>query len=723
MPGSRILNTLHFSWLAISLSALISPLSVISGSTPDYWAIESAEARRELPLFKTTPAARPEELTPANGHPLIKELNWERSHGGDENLRFAPGTQLDRENVDQLEVAWTYNAGGADNIQCNPIVANGLLFTPVPGDALVAVNAANGKEVWRYQPQFEKTDWFIRTAFRGLTFERADGKNILLFCAGDSCVVLNADDGTEIRMFRTGFFVVAPILFEGKVIIAGFDKDVTAFDFETGEQVWNFHTLPRPGDAAADTWDRVEKGANVWGGMAFDRERGIIYVATGSPKPNFIGVHHRGDNLYGNCVLAIDARSGEKRWHFQEIPHDIWDMDIPSPPILVTIKRDGQRIDAVAALSKTGNTLLLDRLSGKPIFPFRWRRAPVSDLPGEVTAPYQPDVELPERFARRGFRIEDVTNRSEEARNYILDIIQKSKWGDFAAPSLEQTLVLYGFHGGAEWTGGCANPRNGRIFVSSNELPWFLTLNEVKGNATEAEELLESPGRRIYENTCAACHGNNREGLAVNPPLKLVGQRLSESGIKKVIREGRNLMPAMSFLSDADLDDLVDYLIRADEKNTTEEKTERPNYSFNGYVKLLDQEGYPGCKPPWGTLNCLDLNTGKLVWQVPLGEYENLIEQGIPITGTENFGGPSMTASGLVFCSGTRDKMIRAFDAETGEELWKHELPCHGSGPPTIYQIDGKPYVVISATGGGKLGKPVGDTFVAFSLPFEDPRK
>jgi len=415
--------------------------------------------------------------------------------------------------------------------------------------------------------------------------------------------------------------------------------------------------------------------------------------------------------------LAIDAGGGEKLWHFQEIPHDIWDMDIPSPPILTTIERDGKQVDVVAALSKTGNTLLLDRVIGKPIFPFRWRRAPVSALRGEVTSAFQADVEIPEPFARQEFRLEDVTDRSVEARNYVLDTIRKSKWGRFEPPSEKQPLVFYGVHGGAEWTGGCVDPRVGRIYVSSNELPWILEVEKVAGAATEDSSLLESPGRRTYENTCSACHGKNREGLAVYPPLKMIGQRLSQTEIRKVIVDGQNLMPPMSFLSDAEIDSLVEYLIKADQVTEVAVVGERPRYSFGGYVKLLDHEGYPGCRPPWGTLNCLDLNTGKLAWQVPLGEHEALTEQGRPTTGTENFGGPSLTAGGLIFCSGTRDQMIRAFDAGTGEELWKHRLPFRGSGPPTIYELNGKQYVVIAATGGGKLGNPVGDTFVAFSLP------
>ena len=698
----------------------------------DYWAVESAAARAALPMYETTPAAAAHELTPANGWPGDDTYaSWPRSHGNDANTRYSPLAQITRENVAQLKLAWTcHSRDGVANIQCNPIVVDGVMYGPTAGDHVVALNATSGEEIWRFKPAQKKP------AMRGLTYH--EGR--ILFAAGDALWSIDAKSGKPTESFgERGFIrildcVVAPAVFQDVLIYPGWNGDVFGVDLRTSKPLWTLHTVARGTEEFADTWDAPAEGANCWGGMALDGSRGIAYVTTGSPKPNFIGVGHHGDNLFSNCVLALDALTGKRLWHFQEVRHDLWDLDIPAPPVLVTVNvtRDGKamRVDAVAAVTKLGNTLLLDRLSGKPLFPFRRKRAPTSTLPGERTAAYQPDVELPQPFARAAFTLDDVTNISPAATRFVLDKLQQTEatFGWFLPFDEGRPNAVYGFHGGAEWTGACVDPATGLLYVSSNHVPWIPSVHARSGAYGDESALPKTAGRAVYETGCMACHGNNREGRFVNPALVGLPERMKEPDVLALLKSGRGSMPAATYLNDDETKSLLDYLYERDRPPGTTPTTRppRPAYRDNGYPKLLDHENYPGCKPPWGLLNAIDLNTGRIAWRVPLGEHDELTKRGIVGTGTENFGGPLVTAGGLVFCAGTRDLKVRAFDKTTGEALWSADLPFGGFAPPTTYEANGKQYVVIAATGGGKLAvKPhppgpslqAGDTYVAFALP------
>ncbi len=717
---------------AAVLAALTGSVSISGAAdTPvrDYWAVEDAAARAKLPLYQTIPAAKPEELTPANGFPKREAfLTWQRSHGDNGSDRYSALDQINRQNVKYLQPAWTYHSkDGAGNIQCNPIVVSGLMIAPTPGKHIVAVNAATGAEVWRFKPEG-------KPAFRGLTYW--SGRDIatdrILFCAGPFLYALNPHSGEPILKFGDGGRVrlpgrtqgdfgaatAAPAIFERTVIVPGFEKDVWAFDAVTGKQSWTFHTVPHEGEYGYETWDKVERyGANCWGGMALDEMRGIAFITTGSAKENFIGVPHRGQNLFANCLIALDARTGKRLWHFQEIGHDIWDLDLPAPPNLATITREGKRVDVVAAVSKIGNTLLLDRLTGKPIFPFRLRRAPTSDLPGEETWPYQPDVELPEPFAKQEFTINDLTDRSEDAAEYASNRFKSTTTGWFRPASEGRMNLYFGLHGGGEWTGACVDAPTGRLYVSANHLAWTISVYR-DDDPPDDPKAAKTRGQLVFETACASCHGTNRIGFGTAPPLRGLRHHLNDEAVIKLIKTGRNLMPAQPDMSEADLKVLVDFLMLRDRPlPPAGPKPDRPRYSFNGYPKFLDQGGYPANKAPWGTLHCIDLNTGRLLWSVPLGEHEELTAQGVKGTGTENFGGAIVTAGGLVFCAGTRDSKIRAFDKDTGEELWSAKLPWVGTAAPATYEVKGRQFLVIPATGGGKLGTPTGDAYVAFALP------
>jgi quinoprotein glucose dehydrogenase len=365
---------------------------------------------------------------------------------------------------------------------------------------------------------------------------------------------------------------------------------------------------------------------------------------------------------------------------------------------------------------------LLDRTSGKPIFPFRLRRAPTSDVPGEQTWLYQPDPELPENFSKLEFTAADLTTRTPEAAEYARTLFKSMRTGRFLPCAEGRPTLFFDVDGGAEWTGACVDAESGRLYVTANHIGWAISMFR-DDDPPDDPGAPRTPGRRLYEANCASCHGTNRLGIGLYPPLRGLRHRLSAEAITQQIREGKNAMPANSQLSAEDLQALVDFLLLRDRPEAVAmARTERPVYSFAGYPRFYDQEGYPANKPPWGTLNCIDLNTGKLVWRKPLGEYPDLAAKGIPTTGTENYGGAIVTAGGLVFCSGTRDNKIRAFDKATGEELWAATLPWAGSAAPATYQIHGRQYVVVPATGVLHLGTPRGDAWVAFALSDNRPK-
>jgi quinoprotein glucose dehydrogenase len=694
-----------------------------------YWSVEDPKEREKLPLYEVIPAALPEELTTANGFPKRETYRtWHRSHGDNGGTRYSALDQINRANVTNLQVAWTYHSrDGSNNIQCNPIIVDGVMFAPTPGKHIVAVNAETGTELWRFRPEG-------RPAWRGLVWwPGRDGASArLMFCSGRFLYALNPKTGQPIADFgqggRTllpgvaqgdfGAATACPATFERIIVVPGFEKDVWGFDVVTGKHLWTFHTVPHPGEFGYDTWDRPESyGANCWGGMAMDDLRGIAYITTGGPKPNFVGVGHLGQNLFANCLVAIDARTGKRLWHFQEIRHDLWDLDMPAPPNLVTITRHGRRVDVVAACTKIGNTILADRLTGKPIFPFRLRRAPTSDVPGERTWPYQPDPELPEPFSQLEYAEADLTERNEEAAEFAQSRFKSMHHGWFRPCSLGKSTIFFGIDGGAEWTGACVDPDTGRLYVTASHIGWTIALFHDDDPPVNTREP-KTRGQLVFEQTCAQCHGADLRGLGMFPALRGLRHRMTDEAATNQVRQGKNAMPAHPDMTEADLKALVDFLMVRDRPLPRPgQKPERPSYNSNGYPKFYDPEGYPANKPPWGTLNCIDLNTGKLLWKVPHGEYPELAAQGVKKTGTENYGGPIVTAGGLVFAAGARDTKLWAYDKDTGETLWSARLPWTGSAPPATYHVNGRQFMVIASTGGNKLGTPYGDAYVAFALP------
>lgn len=656
--------------------------------------------------YLTIPAAKPADLTPSI--PIAYDLdNWPRSNGDASSTRYSRLDQVNVSNVRNLRVAWIYHShDGRGNIEANPVIVNGVMYAPTVGHHIVAINAETGKELWRFEADGVP-------AQRGLIYWPGNrtASARLFFTAGNSLYALDPKSGRPISTFgengevRSGG-VVAPAVYKNIIVVP--DQNVIeAFDAVSGKSLWKFRVMPHGKPQPADA------GGNCWGGMAMDESRGIAYISTGSPHPNFDGTGHLGRDRYANSVIALDAVTGKLRWSFQEIRHDIWDLDIPAPPILVTVMRDGRRVDAVAQVTKLGNTLLLDRTTGKPLFPFRLKRAPRSNLPGEQAWPYQPDLELPEPFSRQVFSAADVTNLTPKAHTYVMNLLKRANYGWFEPFEQNRPTAYYGIHGGAEWTGASFDPATGWLYVSANQLAWIITVVPKPGRESTLPASVQ-PGRQVFLHNCALCHGNDREGRGMAPPLLNLRSHLSREAAAGIVKNGRNSMPPIS-LSATQLNQVLDYLFYESPRGSGSSEAGR-RYTFEGYKKLLDDRGYPGTKPPWGTLNAINLNTGRIAWKRPLGEYLELKAAGVEQTGTENFGGATVTAGGLVFCAGTRDHEIRAFNKENGKELWSYKLPYGGYAPPAIYAAGGREYIVIAATGGGKLGGPMGDAYVAFSL-------
>lgn len=680
--------------------------------------------------------------------------SWGVYRGDAGNSAYSELDQINRDNIKSLAVAWTYNTGDAESgnrstIQCNPIIVNGMMYLTSPKLKVITLDPENGSEIWKFDP-FEGRE--ATGVNRGVTYwNNGDDKRIFV-SADHTLYALDADTGRPVPEFgvngsvdlREGLgrnpnqlFVQASspgaiykdLLIQGTALGEGYDAApgfIRAYDCRTGKIVWTFHTIPQPGEPGYETWPadayREVGGANTWAGMSVDHKRGIVYAPTGSAAFDFYGGNRTGTNLYSNCLLALDAATGKLIWYYQLVHHDLWDYDLPAPPNLLTVDHDGKKVDAVAQITKMGMVFVFNRETGEPLFPIEERPVPASRLPGEEAWPTQPFPVKPPPFSRHVFTEEDVTNISPESRLAVLDKIKGARYGHIYLPPDTLGVVQFpGTRGGGEWGGAAVDQSTGVLYVNANEIPLLISMKRLEDQ--KPEPLLASAGQRIYNiNACPSCHGSDRSGTGAFPSLRSLASRKSEKDVSSLLRQGKGQMPAFPNLSDSDLEALIAFLFdKKDLKNpaylqTASGKPQRPRYAHSGWNVLTDHLGYPGVAPPWGTLNAIDLNKGEILWRVPLGFYPELKEKGLPPTGTQNLGGPVVTAGGLVFIGATRDKMFRAFDKETGEILWEYELPAGGNATPSVYEVNGRQFVVIAAGGGGRVGSPSSDAYVAFSL-------
>jgi quinoprotein glucose dehydrogenase len=541
--------------------------------------------------------------------------DWQRSHGSSMSNRFSDLSQINVNNVKTLDLAWKFKFDEIKrDIQANPVIAENKIFIPTTGYKVIALDAKNGTKIWEHNVKGTP-------ARRGIIYWPGNKNNDsrIYFCVEKELISLSAKTGKLMKSFGSNGSVllkkrclIAPVIINDKLIIGTFDPALEVYNLSTGKLLWKYYLKEKKYNKKRYGGKRYDySGGNPWSGISADIERGIVFLSTGNAGYYFNGVNRPGNNKYSNSVIAIDVVNKKKLWDFQEISHDIWNLDIPAPPILTSIEKNGLIIDVVVAVTKLGNTLVLDRLSGEPIFDFHKKKAPQSKIPGEKTSYYQPNIKIPEPFSKQFFNENEITNISIESHKFIKNKIKNANYGFFIPHEVGKKSIYFGFHGGAEWMGASINNKKGIMYITASNTPW------------EASVFLKK-GKGYYK------YGS----------------------------------------------------------------------SFN---RLFDQDGYLGSKPPWGTLTALDLNLGKIIWQVPFGEFDELSKKGVPVTGTENYGGATGTAGNLIFATGTIDKKIRAFDSTNGKEVWSYKLPFTGSSPPSIYSIDEEQYIVVAATGSYSL--------------------
>ncbi len=677
------------------------------------------------------------------------DIDWSHYRGDAQSLQFSDIQSIHTGNVDQLEVAWVYHTGGADStgrsqIQCNPLVINKTLYGTSPDLRLFAIDAISGEDKWVFDPQKQGHHIHGMGVNRGLAWYSSAGLNdsekIIFYSVGDRLYAVNAEDGRGVNSFgdggsislRTGLehpgienlFIVnntPGIVFNDLIILGSRVSEsvgavpghIRAFDVNTGDLRWIFHTIPKPGELGYDTWPEEAYlrigGANAWSGFSLDRKNGIVYVPTGSASFDFYGGDRHGDNLFANSIIALEAETGKYIWHFQTVHHDLWDKDLPLAPSLVELIKDGRNVPALIQPTKSGYLFVLNRLTGEPLYPIVEQPVPPSDLIKELASVTQPIPQHYPAFSRQRITTEDLASRTEEIHVYAQEVFNSMHHDNmFAPPSEEGTLIFPGFDGGAEWGGVSFDQRDHTLYINSNEVPWRLIMDKADNS---------SGVNMTYSIYCQSCHGRNLEGSALFgnvPSLMRMADRYDLLSFNELIRSGRGVMPAFRNFSQEEITSLYQY-ISASQKEFTDqrEQTWPYPYTMRGYEKLYAPDGYPIINPPWGQLTAIDMNAGKIKWQVPLGVSPDLAPM---TTGTENYGGPVATASGLIFIAATKDEKIRAFESKTGKILWEHDLPAAGYATPAIYEYGGKPFIVI-ACGGGKLGTKSGDSYIAFSLP------
>ncbi|RRB02570.1 outer membrane protein assembly factor BamB family protein [Larkinella rosea] len=691
--------------------------------------------------------------------------DWPNYGGNKAGNRYSPLSQITAENVKNLQVAWMYDASekpdpanprrGGRAIQCQPIVVHGILYGTTPDLNLFALRAGTGEQLWKFEPS--KND--RRNSNRGVMYWENGAEKRILYTVGSSLYAVNAETGQIVTTFGTdgradlheglqtnldhdvsklSVTATSPgIIYRNTVVMGSSVSEsgdaapghIRAFDVITGKLKWVFHTIPQPGELGYDTWpkDAYKKigAVNNWSGMVLDEKRGVVYFGTGSPASDFYGGERKGANLFANCIMALDAETGKMKWYYQTIHHDLWDRDHPCPPNLITLKRNGKTVDAVVQATKDGMIYVLDRDKGTSLFPVEERKVPTNGLPGETPYPTQKYPAKPLPLSRQVYTEADITNISPEAHAFVKERFLKIKTDHKFAPPNTTGTLLFGYSGGAEWGGNSIDP-NGILYQNVNEEPWELIMAERAG--MNAQQNPVTAGNALYSANCSSCHGLDRKGSGPElPSLIDIGKKRSADDIKALLKTGSGRMPSFQHLSDKERDAIVNFILNKEtgpatvvSAPTTSAPASKdgfpyvPAYVSKVWQRFTDQNGYPGIKPPWGTLNAIDLNTGEYLWRVPLGEYPELTKKGIPITGTDSYGGPLATAGGLVFIAGTKDERIRAFDKKTGKVVWEYQLPAGGFATPISYEIDGKQYVVIAA--GGGRGQKIGGNYIAFSL-------
>jgi quinoprotein glucose dehydrogenase len=673
------------------------------------------------------------------------DTDWPAYGGDAAKTRHSPLADIHRGNVSTLSLAWTHDTREKGDTQTQPIVVGRVLYGYTPTHKAFALDAATGKQLWLFDSGIAGVG-----ANRGL-MHWSDGKDARVYAAVDNFVyALNAATGKPVTAFGTNGRIdlrenlgrdpaaqsvrlTSPGVVFGDLLILGgrvseslpaSPGHIRAYDARSGALRWTFRTIPQPGEPGFETWPkdawRYTGGANSWPGMTLDEKRGLVFVPTGSAAADFYGANRLGDNLYANCLIALDAATGRRRWHYQFVRHDVLDRDLPTAPTLLTITVNGRRIHALAQPTKQGYLFVLNRETGEPLFPVEEVPAPGSDMPGEAAASTFRRPARPAPYARQSLTARDLTRRTPEAADWAkAEFAKIVSDGPFKPLTLGRDTAIYpGFDGGAEWGGPAYDPSSGLLYVNSNEMAWLgsLALNDT-GRST---------GRTIYLRDCAACHGENGQGSPPQfPALTSLEGRMKRADFAARVRAGGGRMPAFPHVTNDAMDALVTWAFDGKDIPVGEADDSPANqkYRFTGYRRWLDPEGYPAIGTPWGTLNAIHVQTGRVAWTIPFGEFPELAARGIRNTGSENYGGPLVTDGGLLFIGASiHDRKFRAFDKATGALLWETALPFSADATPITYRIDGRQYVAIFASGGKERGGAAGGVYLAWALPEKESR-
>lgn len=681
---------------------------------------------------------------------------WRDFGGAADSAQYSSLAQINRDNVAKLKPVWKFPTGDTSRYSFNPLIVDNTMYVLAQHNSVVALNAETGKTLWRHAAPADSR----LITYRGMNYwESADRKERRLFYAENNLLrALDARTGELVRSFGrdgcvdlrqglgrdpNGVVIVqsnSPGKVFGDLLILGSSTnqeyesapgDVRAYNVRTGELVWTFHTIPHAGEFGADTWPKDAwkhvGGANAWSDLSIDEARGIVYIPVGSPKYNFYGVNRAGANLFGDCLLALDARTGRRLWHYQMVHHDIWDYDNPTAPKLLTVRHDGRNVDIVAQVTKQGFLFAFDRVSGKPLWPIEERPVPKSDMPGEEAWPTQPFPTWPPPFARQKFTADDLSPYipSAEERARIRDqVLSARNEGLFTPPSTRGTVQMPGNNGGANWGSAAADPTSGMVYVVSKDLPAILKLEPELDIDPVSSGTPEQRGRQIYAANCQLCHHADLKGQPPTvPSLVHVDKRLSKDVVSNLVTHGRGLMPGNAKLSPTEKGDLLTFLFRADQSAMPATKAavpvKQPERYRSGFGFLTTSDGLSPIAPPWTTLTAYDMNDGNIKWKAPLGEVPDLAKRGIKDTGAYFPKAPPVVTAGGILFTGTRDRKVRALDVRNGHTLWEFEADTSFEGMPAVYQVDGTEYVVFcaAAQASGTGAKRTEGAYIAFALP------
>jgi quinoprotein glucose dehydrogenase len=700
--------------------------------------------------------------------------SWPDYGGSPDSMQYSALAQIDKANVGRLERAWFFAVPDRKgNFGFNPIVMDRVMYLLGPANAIVALDAASGRLLWSHAVEGPSP------GNRGMNYwenlDRSDRR--LIFGAGGYLHAIDVRTGETIRTFgadgrvnlREGPFralggpsgtagrIFENLFLTGSTTGEGYGSppgDLRAFDVVSGKLIWTFHTIPHPGEFGHDTWPKDAwewaGGANTWGEISVDQKRGIAYFPLGSATHDSFGGDRKGANLFANCLLALDARTGKRLWHFQAVHHDIWDYDLTTAPKLLTVRdpsQPGKTIDVVAQATKIGFLYVFDRVTGKPLWPIEERPVAKSDVPGEAAWPTQPFPTFPKPFARQTFGLGDLNPYLDDEERARLRVIAQNarNEGVFTPQTLTRDQISTpGEFGGSNWGGAAGDPATGMLYIRSSDQPALHRLREPAAAAME-EGSPPQRGGAVYAQRCEGCHSRpEAAGIrSMDRSLVIDLKALGHERIRSTIRAGSGQMPAFNVaaVTDGQLDNLLVYLDNPAAATAAGAAASglpraalRPIEGvtrYNGPLGSLFRagNGLPAFSPPWAEIVAYDLNDGTIKWRTPFGTVRALAAKGIKDTGSPERvwrNGLVVTAGGLIFAGTWGDATLRAYDKDTGKVLWTHELEANPEGIPSVYEVDGRQYVVFCASGSGGApegniafvpGKPSAQGYYVFALP------